>query len=159
MSDLDDLIWEETAERMTAAQFAAAHPYWFVAYDEPDDEGDLGFRTELAGKPPDTKRLTFAPLTKSARNPYADRISVGRARNSDVVVRHASVSKLHAHFRDADGALTITDVGSHNGTRVDGRLLVAHRPQSVIAGSLVIFGRVEARILTASGAHELLRRR
>jgi hypothetical protein len=159
LSDVDELVWEETADRMTAAQFAATHPYWFVSYDEPDEEGELGFRTELAGRPPDTKRLIFAPLTKSQRNPYLDRISVGRARNSDVVVRHASVSKLHAHFREADGALTLTDVGSHNGTRVDGRLLVAHRPQAVAAGSLVLFGRVEARILTATGAHELLRRR
>lgn len=37
-------------------------------------------------------------VAKSERNPFAGRISLGRAANNDVTVVHPSVSKLHAHF-------------------------------------------------------------
>ncbi len=158
MSDVDALFWEDAAARMTRAEFTAAHPFWFVAYDDPDEESELAFRTELAGLPPDAKRLLLAPITKSAKSPYLDRVSVGRARNSDVVIRHASVSKLHAHFREENGTLTVTDVGSHNGTRIDGVALAAHQPAPLAAGTLVVFGRVPARVVRAAGAYDLLRR-
>ncbi len=38
-------------------------------------------------------------IAKSEDSPYSDRFSVGRARNCDIVLRYASISKLHAHFR------------------------------------------------------------
>ena len=145
VSDVDELFWQDEADRLNAKDFAATHPYFFVSYEEEEDD-DLGFRTEVAGLPPDAKRLIVAPL-------------LGRARNSDVVVRHASVSKLHAHVRETDGVLSVTDVGSHNGTRVEGVALIANQPQVVSTGALVIFGRVPARIVRAAAAHDLLRRR
>jgi hypothetical protein len=61
-------------------------------------------------------------LRKTDRNPFAGMITVGRAPNNDVVVAHTSVSKFHAYFRPKRGhELSIFDVGSTNGTHVDGR--------------------------------------
>ena len=37
-------------------------------------------------------------VEKSDRNAWKRRISVGRATNNDIIIRHHSVSKLHAHF-------------------------------------------------------------
>lgn len=163
---LADLAWELVAERTSAKDFVDKYAFWFLELEEPVAESELAFRTELAGRNAAalSKGAARGPavvvaITKSTRNPYADRISVGRARNSDIVLRHGSVSKLHAHFRyDEGGVLSLTDVGSHNGTKIDGAVLAPHRPQSVALGSEVLFGRVHARVLSSAMAYENLRR-
>lgn len=59
---------------------------------------------------------------RKARSTFAGTILLGRASSSDVLIDHASISKLHARIRRAaDGAYTITDAGSRNGTWVAGR--------------------------------------
>jgi hypothetical protein len=54
-----------------------------------------------------------------------DRISLGRARNCDIVLRDPSVSKLHAHFRvKDDGKFDLVDRLSENGTEINGARLL-----------------------------------
>lgn len=48
-------------------------------------------------------------------------IVLGRDPAGDVRVDHESVSRRHARIRHHDGRWTILDLGSKNGTRVDGR--------------------------------------
>ncbi len=80
---------------------------------------------------------------------YMDRISIGRARNKDVVLRDRSVSKFHAWFeRGAAGALLLADAGSKNGTSVNGDQTVPRELANVKAGDVVRFGSVEAVICT-----------
>ena len=62
---------------------------------------------------------------------------IGRGR-TDVALSHATVSRQHCAIEvDADGVITVTDLGSQNATVVDGRLLgheerVKAGPESVI---------------------------
>ncbi len=49
-----------------------------------------------------------------------DELSVGRV-EGDVVVEDAELSRRHAVFRVVDGALEVEDLGSTNGTFVEGR--------------------------------------
>ena len=49
------------------------------------------------------------------------RISIGRDQDNDVVIDDATVSGFHAVVVNDNGVLSITDLGSTNGTRVDGR--------------------------------------
>jgi hypothetical protein len=149
---------EHEARGATEAEFLAAHPHPFLVFDAPDDEDELQFMTELGNAPRARRAVVVAAIQKRGESPFADRISVGRARNSDVVIRHASVSKLHAHFRNADDAMTLTDVGSHNGTRVESAALVPHRAERVRPGMTLQFGAVPARMVDAKRAFELLRR-
>ncbi len=95
-------------------------------------------------------------IAKAAGNPYPERIALGRARNCDVVLRDPSVSKLHACFCLVDAALELTDVGSHNGTRVNGRALLPHRPMRLVVGDLIVFGDVAARLVDAALLRELV---
>jgi pSer/pThr/pTyr-binding forkhead associated (FHA) protein len=86
-------------------------------------------------------------LRKRAGDAYADRISVGRARNKDVVLREESVSKFHAWFEmDEEGRFYLADAGSANGTRVAGRLLVPRELSPVAMGAVIEFGGVRATL-------------
>lgn len=48
------------------------------------------------------------------------RVSIGRDPNNDIVIDHIEVSRKHALIEVQDGQVTITDVGSLNGTFIDG---------------------------------------
>jgi len=48
-------------------------------------------------------------------------VVVGRARPADVPVRDPSLSRQHARFEYVDGELWVEDLGSTNGTRVNGK--------------------------------------
>jgi hypothetical protein len=76
---------------------------------------------------------------------YQGRISIGRARNKDIVLRHASVSKFHAWFeRDAKGEYRLADAGSKNGTRINQDECSARELIQVKPGDVLRFGSVEA---------------
>jgi hypothetical protein len=89
------------------------------------------------------------PLRKRATetSTYVERISVGRARNKDVVLRHRSVSKFHGWFeRDGAGDFHVADSGSKNGIQVNGKLIEARQLTRIVAGDLVTFGAIETFI-------------
>lgn len=67
---------------------------------------------------------------------------LGRAFDNDMQVTDATVSRRHASFR-IDGAdlVWLTDLGSTNGTRHNGRRLVPHHPVLVRDGDRIRFGQ------------------
>ncbi len=159
MTAQDGESLEREAARCTEAEFVARHPHAFLSFDAPEEDEDLHFMTELGDVPRTRKHVVVAPIAKRAQSPFPDRISVGRARNSDVCIRHSSVSKLHAHFRNEPGGLTLTDVGSHNDTKIGAAPLTPQRAEPVRPGMTIVVGAVQARILDAKAAYEILRRR
>jgi adenylate cyclase len=67
-----------------------------------DDEGDHGVRVE---------------------NPFS---WLGRSPEADLRIASASVSRRHAVLAESGGRWTLRDVGSQNGTSVDGLLVREH---------------------------------
>ena len=49
-----------------------------------------------------------------------DPVTIGRAPDCDVVLADAEVSRQHAEVRRVDGGFVVVDLGSMNGTRVNG---------------------------------------
>jgi pSer/pThr/pTyr-binding forkhead associated (FHA) protein len=103
-------------------------------------------------------------VVKSGRNPFQDRISLGRATNNDVILAHPSVSKVHAHFlgEDLDGPLgpselRLQDAGSKNGTGINGRAVIKGPPVQLRAGDSLKFGDIQCELLDAAGLHFYIR--
>jgi uncharacterized RDD family membrane protein YckC len=75
---------------------------------------------------------------------------IGRSRDSDVVVRDATVSRAHALVAVAAGRVTLQDLGSSNGTMVNGERVQGETALS--AGDQLRLGRV--RMTLVAGAAE-----
>ena len=90
-------------------------------------------------------RYFVMPLRKRTDDPtFLDRVSVGRATNKDVVLRHPSVSKFHAWFEmDDHGSLYVADSDSTNGTMLGAKKLAPRELTRVNSGDHVRFGSVD----------------
>ena len=64
--------------------------------------------------------------------------TIGRSRECEVVVDDANVSRRHAELRQRGGAWVLTDLGSTNGTRLDGRRI--ERPEPLEPGDRIEVG-------------------
>ena len=75
-----------------------------------------------------------------------------------MIIRHPSVSKLHAYFEHKEGVpTTLVDVGSINGTVVNGHPAPPDEPVPIAPGSLLIVGDVDCEVLDARELHATIR--
>lgn len=80
-------------------------------------------------------------LEKSTRNPFGALITLGRARNNDLIVDHPTVSKVHVIFtRVGREQWTVSDERSANGTFLNGVRLSAGEKRPVSDGDNLRFG-------------------
>ncbi len=120
--------------------------------------GRLAHRENLKIAPEINEYEVFA-ITKARSNPWPNRISVGRARNNDVVLSDSSVSKLHAHFnveRERENETLLVDAGSHNGTRVNDRKITSGEATGVRIGDSITFGRTRLKMVDSGTLYDLV---
>lgn len=79
------------------------------------------------------------------------RITVGRVDSNDLFVPHETVSRSHAEFNNVGQEWAFVDLGSTNGSFLNGDQLHPHIPVLIRAGDIVRFGDVEA-IVQEEGA-------
>jgi hypothetical protein len=97
-------------------------------------------------------------IVKSNRNPYQDRISVGRASSCDIVLPSSRMSKLHAHFiRGEGGTWELRDANSANGTLRNGVPLEQGKRVRVVSSDQLRFGDVDAGFYNAGGLWDAVR--
>ena len=72
----------------------------------------------------------------------AEPLSIGRSPDSDVVLADAEVSRHHAEIRRTDDGFTIVDLGSMNGTRVNG---AGVRERELRDGDEIVIGPARLR--------------
>ncbi len=88
-------------------------------------------------------RLVFLNGPLEGRSVALDRpVIVGRAAGADVVLDDPQVSRRHALLRLAEGECVVLDLGSANGTFVNGRRLSG--PARLRAGDRVSFGTIQS---------------
>jgi hypothetical protein len=69
-------------------------------------------------------------------------ISVGRTSENDIAIPEYSVSKRHCIIARVDGEYRLTDMGSTNGTIVDGTPLLPQKPRRLKGGETISLGRL-----------------
>lgn len=74
---------------------------------------------------------------------------LGRATDCDVVLAESSISRRHTELKYADGRVRVRDLGSHNGTHVNG--IAAENWHDVGPGDQLTLGRA---VFTVGGAME-----
>jgi len=72
--------------------------------------------------------------------PETGEVRIGRARENDIQIVDASVSRFHARIRVDGSGATIEDLGSANGTRVRGVNLEPHKAVPVALGEVMDLG-------------------
>lgn len=176
-------VFKADARKETRAAFEQAHPGRFLLGRLPaESDYDGGFETgvvtaesvlrgDTAGDRDDDWSSASAhpfllEVKKRPDNEWLSWISVGRAGNNDLVLRHPSVSKLHGRIQteqtpeddnpDGTGYMLI-DAGSSNGTWVNGSRLAPPDPRRLNAGDRLRFGEVECEFLDGSLLHDRLR--
>ncbi len=65
---------------------------------------------------------------------------VGRQAGVDLLLNDGQISRRHVQFEIGNGQVFISDLGSANGTFVNGQRLTANQPRSVSSGDLVRLG-------------------
>ncbi len=70
-------------------------------------------------------------------------VAIGRAADNALVLSDATVSSRHARLSWEGGALQLADVGSTNGTWVNGARLAPHAPRRLSVGDRVRFGQLD----------------
>jgi hypothetical protein len=138
----------------------------------------IGFRTEIVAsvavlfaKPAERRRVFEERLQKSEHfvvplrkrsgieRAFADRIFLGRAHSTDIVLRDASVSKSHAWIEcDNDGTYFVCDAGSKNGTTRNGTPLEAREPAALEDDDFLVFGDVRAFFCSAQSLYAILKK-
>jgi hypothetical protein len=132
---------------------------WTKEQDAKTETPRAGFKTVSIDGPTtgtSMKRVAIWALQKSGVNPHADRISVGRAPNCDIVIEDETVSKLHAHVRRTPTGCELVDVGSSNGTTLRTQKLAVGKAAPLSPGDPVQFGSVAVQYFAADKLYDLL---
>ena len=149
-------VYVRDSQGMSQGEFQRAYPDSVLLVDKSEFDnaaGSVSFETVAISSRDDDDPQGYQvfPVTKNQNNPWPDRISLGRARNCDVVIRHASVSKLHAHFFIERSKLVLADAKSTNGCRVNDRALAPGERVPLSCGDVLCLGMIEATLFSPAG--------
>jgi hypothetical protein len=128
-----------------------------IAVADHNDKGSASL-SELRRRLDKGRHFALTVEKREQDSAYADRISVGRTRNKDIVLRHASVSKFHAWFeKDAQENWWVADAESRNGTRLNTNALPSRELSPVKTGDVLLFGSVEIIVCASASLWKSVR--
>ena len=105
----------------------------------------------LTGADPDGRPISLRVPGRAVADPAG--AVVGRSPfEGEVVLNHPEVSRRHFRLFRADGALMVEDLGSMNGTALDGAPLAAGAAAPLTADARLRIGQIEFTVRTPTGA-------
>jgi translation elongation factor P/translation initiation factor 5A len=134
------------------------HPFLVLKHAPPKEDEWVDPKTEETDvnkiKIDDVNEPNFLLIrvVKSNRNVFESKITIGRAKNNDIIVRAPKISKLHAAFVKVMGdKFRLLDMGSSNGTSVNGERLKARKAVELEAGDEIVMWRYVFEYLDTEG--------
>jgi len=140
------------------------YPFLVLRYSPPDDAEEVDLQTvetQLSDFDPEEKRkpiIKVVPLVKSNRNAFKSKITLGRAKNNDVILRAAKVSKVHAAFLVGKDNWQVKDMGSVNGTVINGERLEKSGSIELKSGDMISIWRYVFEYLDLDSFVDILRK-
>jgi pSer/pThr/pTyr-binding forkhead associated (FHA) protein len=122
---------------LSDAEFLTQNPHPVLLTSMPDEISLAVWTVIMHVKKKTPQSANEATLLKRAKDLYYERITqpgryyIGRAPECDVILAPRSISRRHAILENRDVKWVLTDLGSTNGTRLNGR------PLSVNAGTVL----------------------
>ncbi len=71
---------------------------------------------------------------------------IGRSTECNLKIASSQVSRAHCRITLSDDTVYVEDLGSANGTLVDGKLLQAHLPTAIAPGAMLVVGPAEFQV-------------
>jgi Ca-activated chloride channel family protein len=140
-----DSAYYSSAPAHVASSVAAAPPVP-PGYAQQGQNGGIG--SHVGAAPPVIRPVVRAPIVWKLDNPQAPirlpdsdgQWNMGRDSQNEIVIADVSVSSRHAILGLTHGVLMITDIGSTNGTMVNGHKIRAHTPTVLQNGDVLKLG-------------------
>lgn len=95
-------------------------------------------------------RITLDEVDQQRRVGVGSGAILGRSRASEVHCPQPWVSARHARLECGAAGWHITDLGSRNGTAVNGRRLPPGVPSPLLVGDVIALGQVETKWVVAA---------
>lgn len=147
-AEIDDVLQAELVE--AAREYAREEGYHFMGPVRVQLAADEGLRTgrfEVAAQLRQSKTGVGAGslvLPSGERIPLGDRpVTVGRSSECRISLNDTNVSRRHAEIRPSSRAYVVVDLGSTNGTLVNGTRIGGE--QALNDGDIVSFGSTNVR--------------
>ena len=104
-----------------------------------------------------TRRSVFVLTTPDGREyPVPEgTVTIGRDIGNDIVLPVQQVSRLHVQIQCSQSECSLTDMGSTNGTFINGMCVPPREPQSIMAGDVLGIGPVIMRVTLPSESDRL----
>jgi len=161
--DRDDALFSYDTEQGPAANFSGDSPY--VSYDEPIASPSEDYNYVTFDDPPayeeevpptpaaqlDTPEVapSWLVLHAGTGDEQAMRletdVTVGRGRACTVRVKDSRASRQHCRLARRQGVWWLEDLGSSNGTLVNGDFVPPEMPHRLHSGDLIVVGSVTLR--------------
>ena len=90
---------------------------------------------------------TLELLCAGQRYAIGEMVVIGRSSSCDIHVPDSEMSRRHAEVSSHNGDVVVRDLGSTNGTGVNGSMISA--PTTLAAGDVIAAGTTEIRVVTA----------
>lgn len=148
----------QASRRMNRAEFVSEFPYDVLVIEPFTQLDDAGFMTKPGAQAAgEAGPVTIAQIKKRPGANAFTMITVGRAKNNDIVIPASMVSKFHAYFLKTPGGVTVTDAGSSNGTSVKTRTLEPRTEKAAVeAADEVRLGELKTTFHTPSTFYDWL---
>jgi len=104
--------------------------------------GGSSIALRLAVELPDGNRTSLV-ITKSMLKSGA---VLGRAGSADLAINGGKISRQHAKIYQEDRKLMVKDMGSTNGTKLNGKPLRPHQPTQINSSSRLELGSVKIKL-------------
>ena len=146
------LAQRHAGDGLTAFKLTHAGP-WLVWEAGPWRPPPADRATILAVSPdrrPTSGDALVLEVAARAGRPRLEGVRLGRGPENDIVVDDGTLSRAHLLLRQEDGGWTLEDLGSSNGTRVDGQVVRGGRV-AVATGSRIEAGGVRLTFYDADG--------